>query len=335
MRAIVTGANGFIGSHLVDQLLQQGHEVIALVRPRSDLKWLQNTSIQIIKTSLTSHDLMINQEIMSVIGEVDYFFHVAGVTHADSKAAFYNSNVLPTIELAQFCVDHAKKLKRFVFVSSQSALGPAPLGNPSSDFQNPRPLTEYGKSKKSAEEALQRFNSKLSWVGVRVPSAFGPREQEFLKLIKIINLGLLPLLGSKVQKVSLAYVSDIVSALILSAEAPIDMISSGTCFLIGDLSRPSVREIGQTVAKVLGKKSPLCFVIPRPVLFLIAFMNEFFCKFKKTYPFFNRDKVQELIHPNWTVDDDLAKKLIGYSPKISLEEGLRQTIKWANEFQRL
>ena len=329
MKAIVTGSNGFLGSHLVDRLLKEGHEVVALVRPGSNTHFLDDAQSQagfrIVRAKIGREHLLNNQEFLKELKTTDWLFHAAGAIAAKNPTELVNTNVHSTLELAQVCSEQSPKLKKFVYVSSLAAVGPGPDGASSHDLQTPQPLTAYGRSKLQAETSLSGIKSRLNWVGIRPPAIYGPRDSGFMQLAIAINRGLLPMLGTREQRLALTHVDDVVSALIAAAQA---QIPSGHSFLIADLVQPSTREVGLIMAKILGKK-PIPLMIPRGPLKAVAMINEVLGKMRGQSPMFNRDKVNELVHPNWTVNDQRAREMLGYQPKIQLEEGLRQTLVWA------
>lgn len=327
MKAIVTGANGFLGSHLVDRLLSDGVEVVSIVRPTADLQNLEGSKTRYLKMNLNEKGFN-SPAFIEELKTADWVFHVAAATNAYGPEFFYESNVKATLDLANACIQYAPTLKRFVFVSSQAALGPAEDGKSSYDLQAPRPLTQYGKSKLQAETELATLSSKLNWIGIRPPAIFGPREVEFAKVIQMAARGVFPVLGGRKQKLSICYVSDVVEALVLAAKSDSARAPSGTCLLVGDLTKPTAVELGQTIGSHFGKKT-LTIPIPRGLLFGIAGMNELIGKMRGTHPFVNRDKIQELTHSNWSVDDSRARSMIGYQAKVPLSEGVAKTVEWS------
>jgi len=134
--ALVTGANGFIGSHLVEELLDRGYYVRCLVREKSNLRWIEKLDVQIVRGSYNDEDFL----NASVLG-VDYIFHLAGAVKARKPAEFYQANSEATLRLAQAAMRLNPGLRRFVFSSSQAAVGPSPcLDKPKCEIDECHPV---------------------------------------------------------------------------------------------------------------------------------------------------------------------------------------------------
>ena len=128
MKAFVTGATGFVGSHLVDKLLNMDYDVYCLKRKTSNLRWLKDKKINFVEGDLFDNDVL-----EDVIKKVDYVFHVAGVVKSKKKQGFHRGNSEATKNLVEIAYKANPKLIRFVHVSSLAACGPNP---------NEKPITE-------------------------------------------------------------------------------------------------------------------------------------------------------------------------------------------------
>src|SRR5258706_12850439 len=113
-RAFVTGATGFIGSHLVDELLKKNYKIKCLVRKNSSTKWLDGKPVEFVYGDLFSHDIL-----EKALADVDYVYHVGGVTFAKRKEEFIRGNVEATKSLLEACMEYNPNLKKFIHVSSQ------------------------------------------------------------------------------------------------------------------------------------------------------------------------------------------------------------------------
>src|SRR5210317_1435229 len=148
MKVLVTGATGFLGSHIADILKERGHEVVCIVRKTSNLRWVENKGYKLVEASLSDiHTLE------KIVEGIDIIIHSAGLTAAKSMEDFVRANLNGTKNLYEAARKHAPHLKRFLHVSSQTAVGPSKsLEEISTEESEMNPLTSYGKSKKMAED---------------------------------------------------------------------------------------------------------------------------------------------------------------------------------------
>lgn len=124
-RAFVTGSTGFIGSHLVEELLARRYRVKCLVRKTSKLEWLENLDVELVYG-----DLFNERVLEDATKDVDFVYHIAGVTASKTKAGYYRGNQIATRTLLDVCVRARPSLKRFLYVSSLAAVGPSLDGRP-------------------------------------------------------------------------------------------------------------------------------------------------------------------------------------------------------------
>ncbi|MDP2808364.1 MAG: NAD(P)-dependent oxidoreductase, partial [bacterium] len=245
--ALLTGVTGFIGSHLAESLLDQGFRVKALVRPTSDLRWVKGLELELLSGSL--HD---SRFLEQAVREADYIFHLAGAVKAKNPKDFYFHNTQATLNLARAALNTDPGLKRFLFVSSQAAAGPAEsLERLVCEGDQCRPLSDYGQSKLQAERELLGLSDKLPVTIVRPPSVYGPRDTEVLTYFKWIQKGLALLPGFRTRHAHLIYVKDLVDGMMLAASSQNSL--GKTYFLAGDRSY-SWDEISEIIAGCLEKK---------------------------------------------------------------------------------
>ena len=149
MKAFVTGATGFVGSHLVDLLLANVFEVTCLRRKTSSVKWLEGKNVNFVEGDLYS-----NEALEKAIKDVDYVFHVAGVVKAKNKEGFERGNNLAAKNLIEITASVNPTLKKFVLVSSLAVCGPNLSSEPLTEEYIPRPITTYGRTKREAEKEV-------------------------------------------------------------------------------------------------------------------------------------------------------------------------------------
>ncbi len=318
MKALVTGGTGFIGSHLVDELLNRGYEVRCIVRNTSNLKWLEGKDVEIFKGSLFDVDFL-----KGALKDVDYVYHIAGVTKGKNYWDYYRGNVETTKNLLEACLEN-QRLKKFVLASSLAAVGPGENSIPVDETKPYNPITSYGKSKAEAEKVTLSFKDKLPITIVRPPSVYGPRDTYTFEIFKYIKFGFLPVVLPSEQILSLVYVSDLVDGFILAGES--EKATGEVYFISGD-EICTWKEIESVVLKTLDKKV-IRIKIPASILYSISFISELIFKLQGKASPLNLEKIRDIRQKNWACSIEKAKKELGYSPKVSLEEGMRITINW-------
>lgn len=311
-RILVTGATGFIGSHLVERLLKEGHEVWALVRR----KGLLPHGVNVLYGDLVTGEL-------PPLRGFDHVFHLAALTRAVVTDDYYRVNFLGTKRLVEKLLEEGGVKGKFVFLSSLSAQGPTSGLKPSTEEDPPSPVSPYGKSKLQAEEFLQGLSDKLEILIIRPSIVYGPRDTYMLEFFRLIKKGFLPLL-KKDQRLSLCYVADLVEALwlSLSAKAP-----SGEVVCVSDGKAYPLRHIADMVALILGVKYRTIRV-PFVIAMGVVLFNELWGRIRKRPPAFGINKFLEAYQEAWVCDIGKAKALLGFKPKYSLKEGLEITLKW-------
>lgn len=330
MKVLITGANGFLGSHLVERLIAEGCEVGVLVRPSAKIHQLEKLPVQIFRGYLESGSLWSTDKLSQWTTSCDYVFHVAGGTAGFTKQDFVRANVDTTRALAEFTVAQAKQLKRFVFVSSQAAIGPGSIDSVSRDHQTPNPKTWYGESKQEAEKILDGFSDRLNWVAIRPPGIIGPRDQEFVPLYRSVLRGWIPLIVNRHQHLALATVHDVVEALWKAAIADPERVPSGSRFLVGGSQSVTTLELGQWVAEAL-QVNARPILIPLSLVKVLAGFSQGVGRLKGKAPVFTSNKVNELSVSDWRLDDSPARDLFGYEPKSDLRAGLEEAIQWSKD----
>ena len=213
-KVFITGGTGFIGSTLADELIKKNYEVKCLIRNKSNLQWLKDKPVELIKGDLWNREILQN-----ALKDVDYVFHAGGVTFGKKKEDYFKGNTEATKSLIQFCYEINPGLKKFVHISSQTVAGPSPSADKPVDEKSPcRPITTYGKSKLEAEKSVMEYFDKMNVTILRAPAVYGPRDYAIFEYFKTMSRGLQPLIGFGNKLVSLIFVNDLVSGIIKAAE---------------------------------------------------------------------------------------------------------------------
>jgi len=264
LKALVTGANGFVGSHLVEGLLDKGYRVRCLVRKTSNKRWLSGLEVEFVHGDITE-----KSSLKSVVKDVDLVFHVAGLTKAKNRDEYVRTNAEGTKNLVEACLEGNANIQRFVYVSSQAAVGPGNDEQPLNETASCRPITYYGESKLQGERIVLQHISKLPITVVRPPAVYGPRDSDMLGFFKVANKGFRISFGRGESFLSLCYVKDLVDGIILAAENP---KSIGQIYFIADDKVYSWREAFKIIARVLNKRT-ISLKIPKTFVFLVAFLS--------------------------------------------------------------
>lgn len=326
--AFVTGGTGFIGSHLVEALLQRGYsEVRCLVR--NELKWLEGLDVTVIKGGLGDVEAL-----WEGVQDVDYVYHLAGVTRAETWETFEQGNVRATMNLLGVVRQASPTVQKVLITSSLAAVGASetPVVDETTLL---RPISQYGKSKAVMEETLAApvrdgtvYHDALPLVVVRPPAVYGPREADIFTFFKTVSKGLFPVVGSgKTKELSLVHVDDLVRGMIDSAEHP---ATTGETYFLGSADFYAWEEVKTAVTKALGKGA-IKLAVPRFLVKPIGAMVEAFGKLTGQYPPLNREKAREIREACLMCAIDKAQRDFGYQPSVPLDNGIHETIAWYQE----
>lgn len=317
--AVVTGGTGFVGSHLVDLLLNEGYEVRCITRKSSDLKWLKNKDVKIFDCGLYN-----KEALKEVIREADYIYHVAGVVKSKTKEGYFRGNVDTTRTLIEATLESNSKLKRFLVVSSQTVTGPSLDGKPVNEDTECRPITTYGKSKLEEEKLVLSFKDKLPITICRAPAVYGERDTEIFIYFKTLSKGLTTTIGFNEKKLSLIHVQDLINGFYLAAT---NEKSKGQIYFISSEEFYTWPQINNITSKIIGKK-PIVIKIPHFLVYTIAAVAQFAAMFSSKPATLNIEKAKDITQQYWICDTSKAVNELGYHQKISIEEGVRRTVEW-------
>ena len=318
MRALVSGSNGFIGSHLVEALKKRGYAVPCLVRKTSNLNWLKGLDVEFVYGDCTE-----KETLYKAVEGADYVYHLAGVVRAVDRETYYRVNFLGTRNLLEVCNKTNRKIKKFVYLSSQAAVGPT---NPNGEGDC-QPITDYGKSKLKGEIVVHNYSDRLPVLIIRAPVIYGPRDKDIYTYFKFLKRRIRPLPGKGEGYVNILYVGDLVEGMILAAE---NESSSGETYFIADEKSYSWKEAADKAAQALGVKA-IKINIPRWLISASAFLSELSSEITHKPVLIDRQKAKELLHNGWFCDITKAREHLGFKPRVSLEEGLKITASWYKE----
>lgn len=317
MRTLVTGATGFVGSHLAELLHAEGHQVTALVRSPSRAVALAARGARLVTGDLANH-----AALRDATADQDVIFHVAALTGAVNAAEFFAANRDGTRHLVQAARTHGAP--RIVLVSSSAAGGPAARDTPRTGRgEVDVPVTDYGRSKLASEAVVRE--SGLPWVILRPPAVYGPGDTtNFLSVFRAAKrFGIAPVFGDGSQQLSLIHVSDLASA----ALAAIGDSALGRTWYVNHpellTSRGLVRLIGHQVGREI-RVVPLPHAVTRAALTVTGAWAALW----QTRSILRPDKAHEFAATAWTGDPRPFSAATGWVARFDAATGFAETAAW-------
>jgi nucleoside-diphosphate-sugar epimerase len=319
LKALVTGATGFVGSHLVERLLGAGLEVACLMRPTSDPAALEGLDVERRIAALED-----SGSLARAVRGVDYVFHAAGLTRARTLAEYLAVNAEGTRRLLEALLAAGAAPRRFVYVSSLAAAGPARSPEPPDESAEPNPADDYGASKLAGERIVLEHAGRLPVTVVRPPAVYGPRDTNFLPLFRLaMRLGRVPVVGKPSKQAAFVYAADLAEGLRLAAQTPEAV--GRTYFIAGGIHNMS--EVVQAVCLALNMP-PRQLRVPTLLARLIGEIGQIKWAVTGRPQILSRRKIRDMLHPWWTCSWTRARRELGYREAVTLQEGMRLTAQW-------
>lgn len=316
---LITGATGFIGSHLTDHLLSLGCRVHCLIRKTSGLPWLDRSRVHLHTVDLTQPGFS-----GDFLPDIQYVFHCAGRTQAKTRKEYNRINADACAPLYETCAAKGKRLKTVVHLSSLAAVGPATLDQPVDENSPCNPLTFYGHSKLAGEKIAQRFSSTLPMLILRPPVVYGPREKNFFTYLQTIHRGLNLRVGKTRRLLSLIYVKDLVRAMVRAATQP---IGKENVFFVTDGNIYSWEEVNQTATRILDVRTR-AITIPEKALPPMALLCELAACLRSKPALLDRQRALEMRQDSWAALSTKFFNHFEYQPQYDLNRGLTETLEW-------
>lgn len=322
MTILVTGATGFLGSHVAEQLSQAGRPVRALVRKSSNTEFLSTLpNVELAYGAVDDYDSCV-AAMQGVTGVI----HAAGLVKAKNNDEFRRVNTDGTENMVR-AATHAGSVKRFVLVSSQAAGGPSDsAGRPVRVGEERAPVTAYGRSKLAAEKIVLAAKAVMPCTIIRPPAIYGPRDKEVLIFFKSVQTGVLPLTNPKDAKYSMIYGPDCAAACIKALDTDAE---SGLTLYVDDGQPVSFGDMVELVERALGKKAWLRVPLPQGLVRGAAALTEVYGKVTNQAVMLTRDKCNELHEKGgWVCDGSEAVEKLSWQPQVQFAEGVRITADW-------
>ncbi|HEX5681504.1 MAG TPA: SDR family NAD(P)-dependent oxidoreductase [Desulfobacterales bacterium] len=302
----LTGATGFIGTALRRQLVSDGWEVRALHRRRAPQpqSGSDDTRIRWVCGSLSDPD-----SLRRLLKGASAVVHCAGAVRGASAEQFNQVNVAGVARLVQ-AARELHPTPRFLLISSLAAREPA--------------LSFYAASKRGGEDTLRTLAGPMATTIFRPPAVYGPGDREMAPLLRCMQHGVAPVLGSSAARFSMLYVEDLTEAIRQTLARP-DWAPGPFEIHDGHPGGYSWEEVMTTVSRIL-RRPVRALRVPVALLRAAAAGNLLLAQLCGTLPMLTPGKVRELTHPDWVCHDAPLREATGWTPRIRLEAGMRLTI---------
>ncbi len=320
MRFLVTGATGFVGSHVADLLADMGYEVVCPVRNPQKLGRLKTTRVKIAQLSDLVH-------IVNGDHPFDYVLHLAGATRALTYGEYERANVRLTTTLLNHLAKPRRQPKRFVLVSSQAAAGPSPNDVLLTENGAPHPVSEYGRSKLAAENAAHTFSDRIDLTIVRPSVVFGPRDADVFQVFKWTLAGLNPYLRGGDRLVSVIYVKDLAEGILAAALGP---QPAGETYFLANQAPVVWKAFIQQVCRALNRKG-LFVPVPIGLMKAVCRLGDAVGGLTGRPALLRSEKFAEMAQMSWACSPRKAEEDFGWRATRSLDEALTETARWYKE----
>lgn len=316
--ALVTGATGFLGRHVVAALAGAGWTVRALARRRGTSAELgfRNLPVEIVAGDLTE-----DSHLESAARGCQAIVHLAGLVNARSLDAYRSVNAAGTDRLVKAAARSAPEAF-FVHVSSQAAVGPARGGRAVAEDDAPQPVSWYGQSKLEGEEAVRR-RWPGAWIVLRPGPIYGPGDKGLLAYFRLAQSGWMPVPAGS-SRIQIAHAASIALALTRAASRP-DL--NGRAGFLCDPESMTVKELAGSIARL---REPPARLLPVPDL-LVRWTGHAETLRQalthRTRPF-NADKAREVLAGDWLCDAGPMRRDLDLPAPVPLDQGLRETRDW-------
>jgi len=280
---------------------------------------------------LVHGDVARPDSLAEAVPDVDVVVHLAGLVKALSREEFFSVNVEGTRSLARFAARSART--KFVFVSSLAAAGPSTPGRRRTETDRPAPVSLYGQSKLAAEDALRAFAPTLDASIIRPPIVYGPRDKEFLpSLFRLARTGVIAKSGMGEKHYSLIHVDDLVALIIDVADrgGRVDEAGSSGVYFCADGVDYTWEALARGAMTALGRRGTVV-PIPEVITWLAAGVSSAAAHLTGRPAILSLDKMMEIREKAWTCSSDKARRELGWSPRVSFVDGMRDSVRWFRE----
>jgi nucleoside-diphosphate-sugar epimerase len=324
VKVLVTGATGFLGGYMVQELVRRGHDVTGMVRPSNNSRpdWDGRVPTRVA-------DLTDAESLIRATEGMEAVIHLAAHYTFHGKKELYDKvTVGGTRSLLQACVRNG--VKTFIYCSSTEAIGPGE--SPPADEDTPlRPFYEYGRSKVAAEEAVRESGaSGIGWTIIRPSGFYGPGNVDdvaywFITSFARNSVVTRFMVGSGMNLVQFVHARDAVNAFVLALENP--KVAKGQTYVISDDHAWSYRDLYSMMAELCGRRPPNRH-LPKALAKAMMAPVEAFNRLAGRESFMWHLSTVDSVTSDRSFSSAKAARELGYRPSTGLRDGLKETIAW-------
>jgi nucleoside-diphosphate-sugar epimerase len=318
MNILITGATGFIGSHLVERLIKK-NKITVLVRKTS--KPIKLRSLSKLKVNIIYGDLTNQESLTNATKNIDVIYHCAAMLGSPeiTYKQIYEANVTGTKNLVKAAEQN--KVKRFIHISTVAVFGT--LKHKADESTICKPASDYDKTKYLSELAVKK--SSLKYTIIRPTMVYGPGEMtNKAKMFRFIQKGLFRIIGDGKNLMALVYIGNLVDGILKAANTKKAISQT---YIISDEHSYTMNKFIYTITKSLGVKTPSH--LPKCLAYLGAFCFKIL-SFVGIQQLLSINRINSLTRSS-SFSIAKAKKELNYNPEVSLEDGVRKTTEWYRE----
>jgi len=316
---LLTGASGFVGSHILDSLLEHQISTAVLLRTTSSSRFL---SQQLNQGEVRHGSIEEPESLFKALQGITHIIHCAGRTRAVSRSEFYQTNHLGTRHVIDAINSQGSGIERLIHISSLAVCGPATAQDPANEKTPTRPVSDYGKSKLQAELEV-REHCRAPFTIIRPPAVYGPRDLGFFSMFAAIKRHLLPR-PKKGQALSMVYARDLAEGVVncLTSRA-----TAGQIYFVASPEVVSGRGMAEEIARQM-EDWTIPLPMPGLVLWVICLLQQCFSQLTGRASLLNLQKYAELRAPGWVCSPAKFQADTGFTCQTTLRQGIGQTLEW-------
>jgi nucleoside-diphosphate-sugar epimerase len=326
LKILLTGASGFVGSHILDSLRRRGLATVLLLRPTSNKQFIAShlPDVELRPGSIGDPD-----SLRQAMAGITHVIHCAGATKAARVSGFYEVNQIGTRNVVNAVNAQMVQVQRVVHISSLAAAGPALREKPAREEYPPQPVSEYGKSKLAGELEVKN-HCRAEYVILRPPAVYGPRDAEFLRLFRAVKGHVLPR-PSGGQALSMVFVRDLAEAVVTCLTHP---VAAGKTYFVAAREVVTARAMAEEIAAQMNVWT-LPLPLPTPLLWPICLAQELVSRLTGKPNVLSLQKFAELRAPGWVCDPTRLERETGHTCPTTLKPGIAATLTWYRQHRWL